>query len=238
MVPLLLVVFQRLGYTNLDLVFHVATATSLAVIVPTSMMSTWTHARNGYVRWRQVLAMTPGGLLAVHLASVVAMESAGATMITAFGILLIVASIQMIFLTPKPRETLPAIPSWAVYLLIGILSGGISYFFGIGGGIAAVPLLVLLAGSSIHQAVGTSSCLIVFLALYGTVRNATLGEGFAELPGFSLGFINLLAVACMMPASILCARVGANLAHRARGALLRRLFGALLALEGIRLAVG
>ncbi len=238
MVPLLLVVFERFGLSDVDLLFHLAAGTSLAVIVPTSMSSTRTHSRHGNVIWKSALAMSPAGLLAVHLASVVAARTAGDTLRTAFGVLLICVSAQLLFYTPRPRTGPSPIPLWLTYVLIGAVAGGISYFFGVGGGIAAVPLLILLAGFTIHQAVGTSSALIVVLALYGTVRNVWIGAGLAGLPAYSWGYVNLLSAVCIMPTSIWMARVGANLANAVPALFLRRLFAVLLAFEGLRLAFG
>jgi uncharacterized membrane protein YfcA len=238
MVPLLLFVFDFLGYRNPDVLFHVAAGTSLAVIIPTALSSARTHTRHGNVLWPQVLAMAPAGILAVHLASIVASRTAGHTLKTAFGVLLLVVSAQMIFFKPKPRPGPPPVPPWLAFTLTGSVAGALSFFFGIGGGVAAVPLLVLLLGTPIHVAVGTSSALIVFLALYGTARNLTMGTGAPGLPEFSAGYVNWLAAACMMPTSILMARVGANFAQRTPAATLRRVFAVFLALEGIRLALG
>ncbi|MDP3940556.1 MAG: sulfite exporter TauE/SafE family protein, partial [Deltaproteobacteria bacterium] len=166
-----------------------------------------------------------------------ARRTAGSTLRTAFGALLVVVSLQMLFFHPKPRPGEPPLPAWALFLLIGLLSGAVSFFFGVGGGIAAVPLLVSLGRLPIHQAVGTSSPLIVFLAIYGTIRNVLLGQQEAVLPPHSWGYVNLLAAACLMPTSILMARVGANLANVASATLLRRLFAALVGIEGVRMAL-
>ncbi len=238
MVPLLLIIFSRLGYGNIDLIFPLATGTSLAVIVPTSASSAWGHHRHGNVLWKSVLAMAPGGLLAVYLASLVAMRTAGATLMSAFGVWLILVCLQMLIFEPKPREGPRPLPDWLTFLIIGTISGGISYVFGVGGGIAAVPLLVLLARTPIHQAVGTSSALIVFLAAYGTVINLWLRPDAGGLPEFSLGYVHLVAAGCLMPTSIIMARVGANLANAAPAAVLRKLFALLLGAEGLRLALG
>jgi len=190
------------------------------------------------VLWSRVLAMAPPGILAVHLASIVASRTAGRTLKTAFGVPLVIVSAQMSFFTPKPRAGPPPMPPWLAFALTGVVAGALSFFFGIGGGVAAVPMLVLLVGTPIHVAVGTSSALIVFLALYGTARNLVVGHGVPDLPEFSAGYVNWLAAVCVMPTSILMARVGANFAQRLPAVTLQRVFAIFLALEGIRLALG
>ncbi len=238
MVPLLLYVFDFVGYRNPDVLFHVAAATSLAVIIPTALSSARTHSRHGNVRWPDVFAMAPAGILAVHVASIVAARTAGETLKTAFGVLLVLVSAQLTFFTPAPRGGSPPVPRWVAFTLTGVVAGALSFFFGIGGGVAAVPMMVLLLGTPIHVAVGTSSALIVFLALYGTARNLVLGRGAPDLSEFSAGYVNWLAAACVMPTSILMARVGANFAQRLPAITLRRVFAVFLAVEGLRLALG
>jgi uncharacterized membrane protein YfcA len=79
-------------------------------------------------------------------------------------------------------------------ILLGILVGTISAFFGIGGGMVLIPLLMLL-GFEIKVAIGISIVQMVFSSLFGSYLNhkkGTLvwGEGiFIGLGGFVGGFI-------------------------------------------------
>lgn len=55
-------------------------------------------------------------------------------------------------------------------VLIGIIAGFLAGFFGVGGGMITVPLL-LYAGIPIKLAIGISSMQMVFSSIYGTFRN-------------------------------------------------------------------
>lgn len=55
MVPAMVVLF---GFGQ-----HLAEGTSLAVIIPTALVGSWRHARNGYTRWRIGLIVGAGGLV-------------------------------------------------------------------------------------------------------------------------------------------------------------------------------
>jgi len=57
------------------------------------------------------------------------------------------------------------------FLLIGIVGGTASGFFGIGGGIIMIPLLVYLAGVELKAATAMSMVQIVFSSISGTLFN-------------------------------------------------------------------
>ncbi len=83
-------------------------------------------------------------------------------------------------------------------LLAGVLVGGISGFFGIGGGTILVPILLYL-GFDIKEAIGISVVQMVFSSLFGSYLNlrkgtlkisSTIFFGFGGfLGGLSSGFI-------------------------------------------------
>jgi hypothetical protein len=69
---------------------------------------------------------------------------------------------------------------------IGLVAGVFSAFFGVGGGIVAVPLLILVAHLSERSAAATSLGAIAITALAGVVVYAARGEvdvGYAALVG-------------------------------------------------------
>jgi len=79
-------------------------------------------------------------------------------------------------------------------LLVGIFIGTMSGFFGIGGGMILVPILVVL-GFEIKDAIGISIVQMVFSSIYGSYLNhkkgsLIVGEGiFVGLGGFIGGYI-------------------------------------------------
>lgn len=69
---------------------------------------------------------------------------------------------------------------------IGLAAGVFSAFFGVGGGIVAVPLLILVAGLPERAATGTSLMAIAITASAGVVVYGLRGEvdvGYAALVG-------------------------------------------------------
>ena len=69
---------------------------------------------------------------------------------------------------------------------IGLAAGVFSAFFGVGGGIVAVPLLILVAGLSDREATATSLAAIAITAAAGVLVFSLRGEvdvGYAALVG-------------------------------------------------------
>ena len=54
LVPLFLWAFNAAGFSP-DVIVHIAFGTSLAVIIPTALSSTFGHRKRGNVEWHQVL---------------------------------------------------------------------------------------------------------------------------------------------------------------------------------------
>ena len=108
---------------------------------------------------------------------------------------------------------------------IGIAAGVFSAFFGVGGGILAVPLLILFAGIPERAATATSLAAIGITATAGVVVFSIRGEvdvGYAALVG--------------LPAAV-GAVAGTSLQQRVRTSTLTYGFAVLLSGVGIWLLV-
>ena len=108
---------------------------------------------------------------------------------------------------------------------IGLAAGVFSAFFGVGGGIIAVPLFILLAGLSEREATATSLGAIVITAAAGVIVFSFRGEvevGYAALVG--------------LPATV-GAIAGTAWQQRVRESILTYGFAALLVVIGISLLV-
>ncbi len=99
-----------------------------------------------------------------------------------------------------------------------------SAFFGVGGGIVAVPLMLIVLQLPIHLAVGNSSALIVVSSFAATVGYVLHGLQQLETAPFSLGYVNVLVATVVAPVSMLCARLGVKLASRTSQKHLTKVF--------------
>lgn len=110
--------------------------------------------------------------------------------------------------------------------LIGLVSGMASGLFGVGGGIVMVPAMVLLLSPPIRdikQAIGTSLLVIIPTALVGSYKHFTQGN------------IEWRTALALAPMAIVGGYVGAWLTTQISADGLKRAFGGVLILVGLRL---
>jgi uncharacterized membrane protein YfcA len=132
------------------------------------------------------------------------------------------------------REGLPGqLGVW----LIGASIGGISTLMGIGGGTLSVPVLSAFR-VPMHRAVGTAAAIGMFIGLPGAIGFLIHGLGVPNLPPGSVGYVNLLGMALIVPATMLTAGWGAKLANAIDARRLRQLFALFLALTCLRMFYG
>jgi hypothetical protein len=117
--------------------------------------------------------------------------------------------------------------TFLLLLLIGLGAGILAGIFGVGGGIIIVPALVYLMGYSQHKATGTS--LAVLLPPIGLA---------AVIEYYRHGYVDLHAAVVIAVASLLGAWIGAVLANKLSGPLLRLAFGVFVVLMGFYLIYG
>jgi uncharacterized membrane protein YfcA len=76
---------------------HLAQGTSLAVILPTAVVSTLGHARAGRVRWRLALQLAAAGLVAALVGARFALVIDADQLSRLFAVLLVAVAIRMAF---------------------------------------------------------------------------------------------------------------------------------------------
>ena len=139
-------------------------------------------------------------------------------------------------LTAKPpRITDEPSDSVAAFILWGIPLGIVSGIIGIGGGVLIIPIMVYALKFKMHQAVGTSTALMVFTALGGSLSYMINGLGVQGLPPYSTGYVNWLQWILLAGCSVPLAFVGAKTAHRLPATKLKHLFIAVMLYMGLKM---
>lgn len=213
---------------------HIAVATSLATIIPTSISSALAHHRRGAVdveivkRW--AIFVLGGALLGTWIAA----QMHSQALAIFFAVLAFTVALKMIFF-PDERNLTEGIPDGPGVYAIPVFIGCASSMMGIGGGTFSVSTLTMF-NQPIHRAVGTASLIGLVIALPGTVGYMISGYGDPRLPAGSVGFVNLIGLALIAPATILTAPIGAKIAHGISPRRLSLLFGLFLLIAGGRLA--
>lgn len=107
-------------------------------------------------------------------------------------------------------------------MLCGVVIGWICGFTGSGGGILMLTVFTLLLGYNLKVAVGTSTMIMTFVALVGTVSHILLGAVIHPTP------MILVVLACLMGAV-----TAAKFANKCEIVKLNRVIGTVLLLLGI-----
>jgi uncharacterized membrane protein YfcA len=231
-VPVLEVV---LGFVGVDpaIRMHVAVATSLATIIPTSISSARAHHRRGAVdveivkRW--AIFVLVGALLGAWIASQVHSR----VLAVVFATLALLVAAKMVLL-PESRNLTDGVPRAHWVIAIPTAIGCFSSMMGIGGGTFSVMTLTLF-NEPIHRAVGTAALFGLVISLPGTAGFILTGLGDPRLPPASLGYVNLLGLAAIAPTTVLAAPLGARIAHAFSAKKLSILFGLFLVVVSMRL---
>ncbi len=212
---------------------QLAVGTSLATIVFTSISSAWGHHKRGAIDISLLKLWAPSILVGVVLGSFTGGLVDGRILIGVFATVAAVVAIDMVLRKNgdgvEPRNF--SRPVWAGF---GVFAGTVSSMMGIGGGTVCVPLLNFL-GYDIRRAVGTSAAIGFVIGLPGAVIYMLTGLGSEGLPPFSVGYVNLVAVAVIIPLTTTFAGVGVKLAHTIPHRALRLSFGLFLAITSGRM---
>jgi hypothetical protein len=133
---------------------------------------------------------------------------------------------QAIPLAPLVRcRTARVVISMWVIVLVGVATGILAGFLGVGGGFIRVPALVYLVGVSTHVAVGTDLVEIVFSGAYGCLRHSMEGN------------VDFVAVMFMLGGAMFGAQAGSIATSHVRGPAIRYVLSYSLALAAAGSAV-
>lgn len=231
-VPVLFHLFTTMGIAE-DVRMHVAVGTSLATIIATSASSVRAHWRRGAVDTALLRQWGPWILAGVVLGTAVAGLVKGPVLSGVFASVAVVVAVHMGL--GSPRWTISdTMPGGIPRALLASAIGAVSAMMGIGGGTLSVPILTLF-GYPIHRAVGSAAAIGFIIGVPGAIGFVASGLHSDGLPPFSLGYINLLGLALILPTSMLLAPVGARLAHSLNTTKLRRVFAVFLAMTALRM---
>jgi uncharacterized membrane protein YfcA len=226
-VPVTYFILLQLGYA-LEVVMHLAVASSLGVICFTSISSIRSHLKLKNTNLNIVKKWAFGIVLGSILGALSASFISGENLVLIFVILAFLISMNMLF-QQKPLILNTDIPSSKMINSISSLIGFFSAIIGIGGGSFSVPTLTMFS-KKIHEAVGTSAVFGFLIAFPGAIIFAITGFGKEGLPLYSIGYINVLIVFIISITSVFTAGYGAKVSTNIDKILLRKIFAIFLLL--------
>ncbi|QKV20510.1 sulfite exporter TauE/SafE family protein [Oricola thermophila] len=208
------VFYQVFGLIGIDeaIRMHLSVGTSLAIIVPTSIRSFLSHKAKGAVDMellRTYIIAVPTGVL---LATLVFASISSEGLRIVFAAIAVLVGIRLV-VNRSNWQLGDELPKGIKRFGVGALIGFLSTLMGIGGGVLNNTFMTLF-NRPIHQAVATSSGVGVLISVPGFVGSIWAGWGAEGLPFLSTGYVNWLAVALIIPVTLLVAPVGVKIAHK------------------------
>ena len=232
MVPALYYAFTVLDF---DIVtrMHLSVGTSLAIIIPTSIISTRTHMEYNAVDFKMVKSFGIFILLGVITGTFLAVNLKTPTLVLFFSIFAFIVGLFFIFVREKLMENPKKISNF-VKNIYGVIIGFISVPLGIGGGSLMVPFMRTF-GYDIRKSIGTAAAVGFLIALSGTITMIIGGNIIDNVnTPFSLGYINILGFIVFVPVTMIMARIGAKAVYKINKTLLSKIFGTFLIIVSIR----
>jgi uncharacterized protein len=233
-VPMLIFCFVKQGIQP-DQIMHMALGTSLASIIFTSISSFMSHHKRGAVDWTIVKRIVPGILIGTFLGTFVASRLSSGFLKGFFCVFLYTVATQML-LNKKPKAS-RNLPGTGGMFGVGSTIGVASALVGIGGGSLSVPFMVW-CNVPAHRAVGTSAAIGFPIAIAGAVGYIVNNLSGTGLPAYSLGYVYLPALVCIVCTSVFTAPLGAKLAHALPVDKLKRVFALFLFAVATKMAWG
>ena len=176
----------------------VSIALSLAIVGTTSLFGVIRHYKNNNVNFKIALIFAPVAMIGTFMGAKISQMISGQTQLILFAVIMLLASIFILKGrkdTDKKEVKLNYILISVVAVAVGILTGVV----GVGGGFLIVPALVLLAGASMKESVGTS----LFIISLNSFSGFSGYIGLVEIPWiFLLKFTSFSVVGIFIGASL------------------------------------
>lgn len=151
---------------------HVAIGTSAFAVAANAALNLSNHARGGTVVWSCALMFAAAGIVGAFAGSLLGKMIDGHKLLALFALIMLV--IAALMLKTRARIGQPDVKmDWSNIPAIaglGLATGTVSGFFGIGGGFLIVPALMLATGMPIMNAVSSS---LVAVTAFGLTTAAS-----------------------------------------------------------------
>ena len=230
-VPVLFYIFTSLGIDQ-DYIMHLSVGTSFSIIIPTAVLSVYTHYKHEAVDLNIVKSYAPFVIFGVIIGTIIAATLETKSLILFFAILLYLLSMNFFFLRDDVKKKLNF--NFITKTILGSIVGFVSSLTGIGGAIMNVPIFKF-CGFSINRAIGSAAAIGFFISIFGALGFIISGSYLNVNLPLSFGFVNIPAFLIFIPITTFMARFGAKLLHKIDRKKINKLFGVFLLLVASKL---
>lgn len=174
---------------------QLAQGTALVMMIPTLLMGFWRYKQRNPIEWKTAGVLGLSAVCVTFVAAHLATNMASRTLHLAFAIFLVFLGLYYLFNilqqsnVAKPRRIVPQKYLFAIGILMGMTSG----FFGVGGAIVAVPVLVTFFGvaQTVAQGMGLAAVVPGAIVALVTYANAGFVDWVTGIPLAIGGFVSV-----------------------------------------------
>lgn len=233
LVPVLFFIFQHLGMEP-HYAMALATGTSLAAIVPTSMSSIRAHHAKQNIEWSLIQNWVLWILFGVLIGATLLAQFQSVWFVVLFALIAFWVSLRMFF---APKTMVGEMPKQPIQRLVASVIGSLSVMIGIGGGTLGVPILSKF-GFETHKAVGSSAVFGLIIALPGALMMLAFAPTPIGSPEGAWGAIHWPSLLVIVPLTVLFAPLGVKLGKRLNAVTLKKVFAVVLFFTSLRMIYG
>lgn len=230
-VPVLYFVFQYLGMDSIE-AMSLATGTSLATIVPTSISSIRSHNHRGNVDWSLIKSWWFWIFIGVLLGAALIAQFKSMLFVLLFSIIAALVALRMLF--HKTQAGGEKLTSKFIQKWIASSIGFFSVMIGIGGGTIGVPILTKFNFVA-QKAVGTAAVFGFIIALPGALMMLMVGVTPLHSPVGTYGLVNIPSFLTIVPLTVIFAPVGVKIAQKLDASTLKKVFAVVLLITSARM---
>jgi len=154
---------------------HLAIGTSALVVSFNAFANLIPHARAGHVRWKVAFTFAAAGVFGAFVGSTIGKAINGHHLLVLFALLMLVVAGFMLRGRRGGADRFPLPGMYPRLGAVGLGTGSLAGFFGIGGGFLIVPGLMFASGMEIIQAIGTSLFAVGAFGLTAATNYAVSG---------------------------------------------------------------
>jgi uncharacterized membrane protein YfcA len=227
--PILMYVFEKMGYSG-ELFSKLVLANSFAIILLASASASYRHIKTKNIQFKYLWFIGMGGIL-TSLATAYYISSSGAyskrAFLMVFLIILLLSLFKILFSSSSSQEVDPSSVKRIKFFLIGAVTGVISGFTGVGGGIIMVPAFSNVLKIPLKISIGLSSGAIFIFALANVLQYAFM-ETVVQESAYQIGYIRFDIILYPLLAVLICAPLGVVAAQKVSNKMLKWVFVILL----------
>ena len=220
-VPCLFYIFGTVGIDK-SFIMHLAVGTSFAIIVPTAIMSVFTHYKHKAVDFGVVRTYGIFVVIGVIIGTFFAASMHTKSLVLFFSVVMYLLALNLLFLKDKTNIKIKF--NLIQRTVLGLIVGFVSSLMGIGGAVMNVPILKFV-GYTINKAIGSAASIGFLISVFGCIGFLSSGMLLKINLPLSVGFVNIPAFLIFIPITTIMAKVGATTVHKMKRENIAKLFG-------------